>query len=168
MLLNYLMDPRTGLGRFRDFRVSNYQLMMDLIDSCLDEAIDEILACRTCKERVDLYREHAADGEGADAGGARRCTGTWSSSTCARRRQSAPTNRFMIYALYPAVQHLDPRAVGAQAAEHRVRHRQVDRRPLESRTNIGALMLDYGGGGHEAAGTCQVANDRGRCACWRS
>ena len=29
-----------------------------------------------------------------------------------------------------------------------------------SATNVGALMLEYGGGGHEAAGTCQVDNDR--------
>ena len=27
-LMNYLMDSRTGLGRFREFRISNYQLMM--------------------------------------------------------------------------------------------------------------------------------------------
>src|ERR1700719_2491685 len=34
ILLSFLMDPRTGLGRFRDFRISNYQLMMKLIDAC--------------------------------------------------------------------------------------------------------------------------------------
>jgi nanoRNase/pAp phosphatase (c-di-AMP/oligoRNAs hydrolase) len=28
-----------------------------------------------------------------------------------------------------------------------------------SRTNIGALMLEYDGGGHQNAGTCQVSND---------
>ena len=57
-LLNYLMDPRTGLGRFREFRIANYQLMMDLIDACLTKPIDEILALPDVKERVDLYREH--------------------------------------------------------------------------------------------------------------
>ena len=36
-LLNFLMDPRTGLGRFREFRISNYQLMMQLIDDCTDD-----------------------------------------------------------------------------------------------------------------------------------
>ncbi len=70
-----------------------------------------------------------------------------------------PTNRFMIYALLPAVQHLDPRDVGPEEAEHRARDGQVDRRPLEQ-TNVGELMLEYGGGGHEAAGTCQVDNDK--------
>ena len=34
VLLSFLMDARSGLGRFRNFRISNYQLMMDLIDYC--------------------------------------------------------------------------------------------------------------------------------------
>jgi len=58
-LLNYLMDARTGLGRFREFRISNYQLMMELIDYCRDHTIDEILALPDVAERVDLYFEHA-------------------------------------------------------------------------------------------------------------
>ncbi len=29
-----------------------------------------------------------------------------------------------------------------------------------SNTNIGELMLHYGGGGHANAGTCQIENDR--------
>jgi nanoRNase/pAp phosphatase (c-di-AMP/oligoRNAs hydrolase) len=29
-----------------------------------------------------------------------------------------------------------------------------------SKTNVGALMLEYGGGGHEAAGTCQIDNEK--------
>lgn len=39
ILLGYLMDARTGLGRFRHFRISNYQLMMDLIDYCREKPI---------------------------------------------------------------------------------------------------------------------------------
>jgi len=30
-LLSFIMDSRTGLGRFRDFNISNYQLMMKLV-----------------------------------------------------------------------------------------------------------------------------------------
>ena len=60
VLMNYLMDSRTGLGRFREFRVSNYQLMMQLIDYCSDHEIDEILALPDVSERVELYREHEA------------------------------------------------------------------------------------------------------------
>jgi len=58
-LLSFLMDSRTGLGRFREFRVSNYALMMDLIDYCKNHSIDEIMALPDVKERVDLYFEHA-------------------------------------------------------------------------------------------------------------
>ena len=54
VLLNFLMDARTGLGRFHDFRISNYQLMMELIDFCVDHSIDEVLALPDVKERVDL------------------------------------------------------------------------------------------------------------------
>ena len=43
VLLSFIMDSRTGLGRFRNFRVSNYQLMMDMIDYCLDHEIDDIM-----------------------------------------------------------------------------------------------------------------------------
>ncbi|MES9897306.1 MAG: hypothetical protein ABW141_20720 [Candidatus Thiodiazotropha endolucinida] len=59
-LLNFLMDARTGLGRFHDFRISNYTLMMDLIDACKDHTIDEIIVLPDVKERVDLYFEQAA------------------------------------------------------------------------------------------------------------
>src|SRR5271156_7007279 len=59
ILLSFLMDPRTGLGRFRDFRISNYQLMMDLIDCCLEMSIHDILASPDVAERVTLYTEHA-------------------------------------------------------------------------------------------------------------
>src|SRR4051794_7559448 len=58
ILLSFLMDPRTGLGRFRDFRISNYQLMMQLIDDCMRLSIDEILITPDVKERVDLYKAH--------------------------------------------------------------------------------------------------------------
>jgi nanoRNase/pAp phosphatase (c-di-AMP/oligoRNAs hydrolase) len=70
ILLSYLMDPRTGLGRFRDFRISNYQLMMELIDSCLELPIEEILASPDVAERVELYRSHA----NAAADQIRRCS----------------------------------------------------------------------------------------------
>ena len=43
VLLNYLMDARTGLGRFREFRISNYALMMDLIKYCRNHTIEDIL-----------------------------------------------------------------------------------------------------------------------------
>ena len=35
----------------------------------------------------------------------------------------------------------------------------VDR---SSPVDIGGLMLEYGGGGHQAAGTCQIDNDQAK------
>jgi nanoRNase/pAp phosphatase (c-di-AMP/oligoRNAs hydrolase) len=70
ILLSFLMDPRTGLGRFREFRISNYQLMLQLIDSCLDLTCEEILASPDVAERVALYRLHAE----AAAEQIRRCS----------------------------------------------------------------------------------------------
>src|SRR4051812_41148044 len=70
ILLSFLMDPRTGLGRFRDFRISNYQLMMELIDHCVGMTIEDILAHPDVAERVDLYRAHA----GAAQEQIRRCS----------------------------------------------------------------------------------------------
>src|SRR5271154_7534778 len=61
ILLSFLMDPRTGLGRFREFQISNYQLMMKLIDDCVAMSIDEIIASPDVAERVELYRDHAQD-----------------------------------------------------------------------------------------------------------
>ncbi|MBQ3920653.1 MAG: exopolyphosphatase, partial [Firmicutes bacterium] len=56
-LLHFIMDARTGLGRFHDFRISNYDLMMQLIDYCRGHNIDEILELPDVKERIDLYFE---------------------------------------------------------------------------------------------------------------
>ena len=58
--MNFLMDARTGLGRFREFTISNYQLMMELIDKCVEMPIEDILKLPDVEERVGLYVEHEA------------------------------------------------------------------------------------------------------------
>ena len=58
VLMNFLMDARTGLGRFREFRISNYQLMMELIDMCKDHQIGDVMDLTDVKERVELYFDH--------------------------------------------------------------------------------------------------------------
>jgi nanoRNase/pAp phosphatase (c-di-AMP/oligoRNAs hydrolase) len=158
ILLSFLMDPRTGLGRFRDFRISNYQLMMQLIDSCLTMSIDEILQSPDVAERVELYRQHAD----AAVEQIRRCSIVHDRVVVLDLRDEEiihPTNRFLVYALHPECtvsihvlwglrQHNTVFAVGRSI---------LDR---SSAVDIGALMLAHGGGGHEAAGTCQIDNDR--------
>jgi nanoRNase/pAp phosphatase (c-di-AMP/oligoRNAs hydrolase) len=157
ILLSFLMDPRTGLGRFRDFRISNYQLMMQLIDCCLTMPIDEILESPDVAERVELYREHAD----AAAEQIRRCATLHDRVVVLDLRDEEvihPTNRFLLYALYPESQVSIHVLWGLrqQNTVFAVGRSIVDR---SSRVDIGALMLAYGGGGHTAAGTCQIDNE---------
>jgi len=158
ILLSFLMDPRTGLGRFRDFRISNYQLMMQLIDSCLNMSIEEILASPDVAERVALYRKHANPAVGQIT----RCSRVRDRLVVLDLRDEEvihPTNRFLIYALHPECRVSIHVLWGLkqQNTVFAVGRSILDR---SSQVDIGALMLAHGGGGHEAAGTCQIGNDR--------
>lgn len=156
-LLNMLMDSRTGLGRFREFRVSNYQLMMQLIDYCRNHSVEEIIALPDVKERVDLYFDH--DEKFRDQ--IKRCTTLHDNLVVLDLREEETIyagNRFMIYALYPdcnisihvlwGLNKLNTVLATGKSIVNRT-----------AKTNVGELMLKYGGGGHENAGTCQVEND---------
>jgi nanoRNase/pAp phosphatase (c-di-AMP/oligoRNAs hydrolase) len=156
ILLSFLMDPRTGLGRFRDFRISNYQLMMDLVDACLERSVEEILEMPDVLERVALYREHAVS---AQAQLLENSSVHGNLVVLDLREQEIihPTNRFMIYALHPKCNmsiHV-LWGLNRQNTVFAMGKSIIDR---SSGTDVGTLMLSYGGGGHEAAGTCQVAN----------
>jgi nanoRNase/pAp phosphatase (c-di-AMP/oligoRNAs hydrolase) len=162
ILLSFLMDPRTGLGRFRDFRVSNYELMMQLIDLCLERSVDQILEHPDVAERVTLYREHAERATEQ----IRRCSTVHGRVVVLDLRDEEiihPTNRFMVYALHPECTvsvHL-LWGLRRQNTVLAVGRSIIDR---SSTFDIGGLMLPYGGGGHEAAGTCQVDNDQAETA----
>jgi nanoRNase/pAp phosphatase (c-di-AMP/oligoRNAs hydrolase) len=157
VLLNYLMDARTGLGRFHTFRISNYQLMMQLIDFCRDHRIDEILALPDVKERVDVYFEH----EPRFKEQLRRCSKVHGPLVVLDLRAEETIwagNRFMIYALHPQC-NISIHVLWGKQNQNTVFAVGKSILDRSSKVNIGALMLEYGGGGHEAAGTCQVAND---------
>ncbi len=154
VLLNYLMDARTGLGRFRDFRVSNYQLMMELIDYCATHSIDEILALPDVRERSDLYFAHRERAEDQ----IRDCAKVHGPLVVLDLRDEETiyaTNRFMLYALYPACNISIHVLWGLkrQNTAFAVGRSIVNR---SSRVDVGELCLKYGGGGHLAAGTCQI------------
>jgi nanoRNase/pAp phosphatase (c-di-AMP/oligoRNAs hydrolase) len=158
IFLSFLMDPRTGLGRFREFRISNYQLMLQLIDSCIELPIEEILASPDVSERVALYRQHAD----AAVEQTRRCSTLRGDVLVLDLRDEEvihPTNRFLLYALYPECRVSIHVLWGLrqQNTVFAVGRSILDR---SSQVDIGALMLAHGGGGHEAAGTCQIANDQ--------
>jgi nanoRNase/pAp phosphatase (c-di-AMP/oligoRNAs hydrolase) len=157
VLLNYLMDSRTGLGRFRDFRISNYQLMMDLIHYCANHTIEDILQLPDVEERVDLYFYH----QERAVEQIKRCTTVHGNLAVLDLRGEDPiyaVNRFMIYALYPQV-NISIHVMWGVRQENVVFATGKSIINRSSKTDIGELMLSYGGGGHVAAGTCQVATE---------
>jgi nanoRNase/pAp phosphatase (c-di-AMP/oligoRNAs hydrolase) len=158
VLLNYLMDPRTGLGRFREFRISTYQLMMDLIDACLTLSIDDILKLPDVQERVDLY---TANEPKAWEQITKNSTVHGNLVVLDLRNEDViwPTNRFAIYALHPKC-NISIHVMWGLKKQNTVLATGKSILDRGSKTNVGELMLKYGGGGHQAAGTCQVDNDK--------
>jgi nanoRNase/pAp phosphatase (c-di-AMP/oligoRNAs hydrolase) len=157
VLLNYLMDPRTGLGRFRHFRISNYELMMVLIDYCKKHTIDEILELPDVKERVDLYFEH----QRASMEQIEKCSTVQKNVVVLDLRHEEEiftANRFVIYALYPEC-NISIHVLWGLQKQNTVMAVGKSILDRSSKTNVGVLMLKYGGGGHKDAGTCQVPNE---------
>ena len=153
-LLNFIMDPRTGLGRFRDFRISNYDLMMDLIAYCKDHAIEEILRLPDVVERTDLYFAHQDEAKAQ----IERCSTIHDNLIVLDLTDEDtiwPANRFLIYAMYPTCNISIHKLWGfrKQNTVFATGKSIIDRSCV---TNVGELMLRHGGGGHVAAGTCQV------------
>ncbi len=157
-LLSFIMDARTGLGRFKNFRVSNYTLMMDLISYCRDHSIEQILELPDVAERIQLYFQLEAPFKEQ----LRRCSTVHKNLVVLDVRGEEtiyPGNRFMLYSLFPKCNlsiHV-LRGVQSQNTVFAVGKSILDR---SSPVKIGALMLEYGGGGHAEAGTCQVSNER--------
>ncbi|MDC5720763.1 exopolyphosphatase [Vibrio europaeus] len=157
-LLNFLMDARTGLGRFREFRISNYALMMDLIEYCKNHTIEELLDLPDVKERIDLYREH----ENLFKQQIQRCVTVYDNLIfldLTSEEVIYAGNRFIIYALYPQCNISIHKMWGFQK-QNTVFATGKSIFDRSSKTNVGELMLKYGGGGHKAAGTCQIDNDK--------
>lgn len=155
-LLSFLMDARTGLGRFRSFRVSNYQLMMMLIDCCRDMDIEAILALPDVAERVELFcTQHqlfrAQIARVASVHGKLVVLDLRGEDTI------HAGNRFVVYAMYPRCDISMHVMWGREKLNtvYTVGKSIFDRgNPLD----VGQLMLSHGGGGHAAAGTCQGDN----------
>lgn len=157
VLLHYLMDARTGLGRFHDFRISNYDLMMELIDYCLEHTIEEILELPDVKERVELYFEQ----EKLFKEQLQRIAKVDGDCVILDLRNEEiihAGNRFMIYALFPEAKYSIHVVWGFKKQNTAV---MIGKSIINKSgvVDIGQLCLAYGGGGHHNAGTCQLAND---------
>lgn len=158
VLLNYLMDSRTGLGRFKDFRISNYALMMDLIKYCRNHSIEEILCLPDVEERVKLYRDHEPRAQAQIL----RCAQLHGNLVVLDLTDESviqAANRFVIYALYPEA-NISIHVMWGLERKNTVFATGKSILNRTSKTNIGELMLKYNGGGHENAGTCQVPNEQ--------
>ena len=158
VLMNFLMDARTGLGRFHNFRISNYDLMMQLISFCVDHSIEDVLKLPDVKERVDLYFEQ----QELFKEQLRRVTKIHDKVAVIDLRNEDiiyAGNRFMVYAMWPETQLSVHVAWGFRKQNTAVMiGKSIVNR--SSDFDIGELCLTYGGGGHTNAGTCQLDNDK--------
>jgi nanoRNase/pAp phosphatase (c-di-AMP/oligoRNAs hydrolase) len=154
VLLGFMMDPRTGLGRFRNFTISNYDLMKKLALACSEKNIDEILAMPDIKERLDVYFEQNSLFREMVAKYAR----VRGKILVIDLRGVDPIyagNRFLIYTLYPE-QNISVWVVDGKNkvnAAITVGYSIINRTAV---VDVGKLLLEYGGGGHHQVGTCQV------------
>ena len=157
VLMNFIMDARTGLGRFHDFRISNYDLMMELISYCVNHSIDEVLALPDVKERVDLYFEQQELFKQQLKDNV-KIQGKVAVLDLRPLETIYAGNRFMIYAMWPEVEISVHVAWGFKKQNTAV---MIGKSIVNKASNfdIGELCFCYGGGGHANAGTCQLDND---------
>ncbi|MCR5801114.1 MAG: exopolyphosphatase [Lachnospiraceae bacterium] len=157
ILVGFLMDPRTGLGRWRQFTIPNYGLMEKLMDCCRRMTTDEILALPDVKERIEVYEEQTAKFKEM----VKLHTRTEGNVIITDLRGVDPIytgNRFMIYSMYPE-QNISAWIVsgrGGVGCSAAVGYSILNK---TSKVNVGSLMLKYNGGGHEKVGTCQFSDE---------
>lgn len=158
VLLSYMMDARTGLGRFHDFRISNYELMMQLIDYCLEHTIDQILELPDVKERVGMYFEQQEKFK-EQIERIHKINDKVIVLPLKEEETIYTGNRFLVYAMYPeaAISVHVMWGLKKQNTAVTIGKSIVNR---SSQVNIGEICLKYGGGGHKNAGTCQLDNDK--------
>jgi len=157
VLIGFLMDPRTGLGRWRQFTISNYQLMEKLIDACRTMSTEEILNLSDIRERIDVYNEQTEKFKEMVSA----YSYTKGNVLVTDLRNVDPIyscNRFMVYSMYPE-QNISAWIVsgkGGQGCSAAVGYSILNR---TSNVDVGSLMLKYQGGGHKNVGTCQFSDE---------
>jgi nanoRNase/pAp phosphatase (c-di-AMP/oligoRNAs hydrolase) len=157
VLLGFVMDPRTGLGRFRNFTISNYDLMTILAKACAEKSIYDILAMPDVKERLEFYYEQTE----LFIEMVKKYTKAVGSVLMVDLRNVDTIyagNRFIIYTLYPE-QNISLWVVDGRNKANvaiTVGHSIINR---TSTVDVGSLLLYYGGGGHKQVGTCQISYD---------
>jgi nanoRNase/pAp phosphatase (c-di-AMP/oligoRNAs hydrolase) len=156
--LAFMMDPRTGLGRYRDYRISNYQLMENMIDYCRTFPVHKILAIPDVQERMTRYFKQERRYEEMIRANS-RADGNVLIIDLHRVDEIVTGNRFKEYILFPE-QNISVRILWGRNKQNMVLtagHSVINR---TSKTDVGSLMLRYGGGGHQKVGTCQVSVEK--------
>jgi nanoRNase/pAp phosphatase (c-di-AMP/oligoRNAs hydrolase) len=154
VLLSFIMDPRTGLGRYKDYRISNYQLMMAMIDYCREKTVDEILAIDDVKERKERYFEQdKLFKEMVEANTTIR--GNLIVLDLREQEEIYTGNRFILYSLYPE-QNVSIQVLWGFQRQNIIMTCGYSILNRTATVDIGSLMLKHGGGGHKKVGTCQV------------
>ena len=157
ILVGFLMDPRTGLGRWRKFTISNYQLMEKLMEACRTMSTEEILALPDVQERIEVYNEQTEKFKEMVT----KYTRVEGNVIISDLRGVDPIytgNRFLIYSMYPE-QNISAWIVsgrGGMGCSAAVGYSIINK---TSDVNVGSLMLKYNGGGHKKVGTCQFSDE---------
>ena len=146
VLLSYTIDPRTGLGKWKDYflnmvewlREKNLTQILSL-DDVQDRATTVIRQQEACLQAFRQYSRREANMVITDF---------------RDLDEVPPGNRFLVYALYPKANVSIRIFWGRQkekvvvAVGHSIFNRTCE-------VDVGKLLRDYGGGGHRGAGTCQ-------------
>ncbi|MCX6580444.1 MAG: exopolyphosphatase [Candidatus Aminicenantes bacterium] len=154
MLLSFIMDPRTGLGRYKDYRISNYRLMEDMIDYCRTKKSTEILAEPDVRERVDRYFRYEKEFDNMLKNNA-MVDGNVLVTNLLNVPEILPGNRFKEFVLFPA-QNVSVRIIWGHKKQNIVITCGANVISRTAKTDIGKMLLNYGGGGHPSVGSCQV------------
>ena len=158
VLVSFIMDPRTGLGRYKDYRISNYALMMDMIDYCRDKTAKEILEIPDIKERTvryfeqdKLFRQMLLENS--------RVEENVVLLDLREQDEIYTGNRFLLYSLFPEA-NISMRIMWGFERRNIVISCGYSIINRTASVDVGSLMLKYCGGGHRRAGTCQVPTDK--------
>ena len=157
VLISFVMDPRTGLGRYKDYRISNYQLMLDMIDYCRSLSAAEILQLEDVQQRTRryfeqdvLFRQMVADNAVV--------RGSAVVLDLRNQEEIYTGNRFLLYCLYPE-QNISIQVMWGFRKQNIVMTCGYSVINRTATVDVGSLMLAHGGGGHKRVGTCQVSTE---------
>lgn len=151
ILLMYTLDPRSGLGAFKDY-------FMKLKDWIVEKPIAEILRIPEVKERcMKLLADQKKFAEVMKENS--RLDGNVIITDIRKVKDLPSGNRFLIFTLFPRG-NVQARIFNGRGGEFVVIALGKSIFNRTCMTDVGSLCHQYGGGGHSGAATCQVPLDK--------